>query len=317
MKAVKNTKFYLLPYVRISLLLLLLILTSCGLDLRVTPTTVSTNTPLETDSIASVTPTGWNTTTNTAIVPPTETPGPTFTPTTTATRKPQPTLTPKEAEALVEDLIATNGGCLLPCWWGITPGVTTWEETRSFLEPFATSILILRENLYGVTIDNLHESISRGGVGATILVKDNIVQTISTEVFYPLTEVLKVYGQPDEVRVYVDSQSIDALAPFVIALYYEKLGFLASYRGKTSKGEVIDICPSLIGEQQTVWYLWSPALTVSFEKAGREALLFVSPSENPFLRLEKTTNIDDKLFFEKYRDPQNASMCFQWVDPNQ
>jgi hypothetical protein len=315
MKAVMNIKFYLLLYARFSPLLVILILTGCGLPSKVTPTAVSTNTPLSTESIASVTPTVWNTATNTATVPPTETPVTTYTPTATATRKPQPTFTSKEAEEMVKDLIATNGGCLLPCWWGITPGVTTWEETRSFLEPFATRILTLRENLYGVTIDNLPESISDGGVGATIGVKDDIVQTIRTDVFYPLPQVLQIYGQPDEVRVYVDPWSIDALAPFVIALYYEKLGFLATYSGKTSKGEVIKICPSLIGEPQTIWYLWSPDLTVSFDKAGRQALLFVSPSEKPFHRLEETTNIDDKVFFEKYRDPQNTSMCFQWFDP--
>jgi hypothetical protein len=115
----------------------------------------------------------------------------------------------------------------------------------------------------------------------------------------------------------VDSQSIDALAPFVIALYYEKRGFLAVYRGRTNKGKVVQICPSSIGGKQSVWFLWSPKLIMSFEQAGQQALLFVSPEDRPFRRLEETTNINVRIFYEKFREPQNASMCFQWFDPRQ
>ena len=234
------------------------------------------------------------------------------TPSISASLTPQSTLTTEEGKALVLELIASNGGCQLPCWWGITPGETSWDDTRSFLETF-TTISNLSTNLYGVTYRNLPENVSDGAVGATISVNDGLVQTIVTDVYYPLSEVLAIYGQPSEVRIFVDSQSIDTLAPFVIALYYEQ-GFLAVFRGKTNKGVPSQICPSSIGGNQTVWFLWSPNLEMPFEKAGRQALLFVSPADKSFRKLEETTDMNVRSFYETYRDVENVENCFEWYD---
>src|SRR5688572_13990138 len=46
----------------------------------------------------------------------------------------EPTMTTDEAKRLVRDLLENNAGCKLPCWWGITPGKTTWSEARQILE---------------------------------------------------------------------------------------------------------------------------------------------------------------------------------------
>ena len=39
-----------------------------------------------------------------------------------------------EGQKLVQELLENNGGCKLPCWWGFTPGKTTWVEARQILE---------------------------------------------------------------------------------------------------------------------------------------------------------------------------------------
>jgi hypothetical protein len=59
---------------------------------------------------------------------------PTFTPTLTWT--PLPTLPSQQTRAKIEELLETNGGCELPCWWGITPNETAWPETLHFLRPY-------------------------------------------------------------------------------------------------------------------------------------------------------------------------------------
>lgn len=41
---------------------------------------------------------------------------------------PTPLSTPDDATLQVIELLETNGGCELPCWWGVTPGITKWEE---------------------------------------------------------------------------------------------------------------------------------------------------------------------------------------------
>jgi hypothetical protein len=59
------------------------------------------------------------------------------TPMPTTTLKPPtptmaPTLTTDQEQALIVGLLQNNGGCKLPCWWGFTPGQTTWQTARTF-----------------------------------------------------------------------------------------------------------------------------------------------------------------------------------------
>jgi hypothetical protein len=47
---------------------------------------------------------------------------------------PLPTLSSTEAEEKLRLWIAGVFDCLLPCWGGITPGITTWQEARQVIE---------------------------------------------------------------------------------------------------------------------------------------------------------------------------------------
>jgi hypothetical protein len=53
----------------------------------------------------------------------TSTPGPTETP---------PGLNPDELHTFVSRMLETNGDCELPCWWGIVPGETTWNDMENY-----------------------------------------------------------------------------------------------------------------------------------------------------------------------------------------
>lgn len=302
------------------ILLLGNLLSACSSDRQIFPA-VSGHTATMAATIVTRTPTFSPPThtplppTQTAAATPSQAPSPSPSPTQTWT--PQPTLPPEEAQALVLNLIADNGGCRLPCWWGITPGVTSWEKARSFLETFAIQILTLNENFYGVTIKNLPESISEGAIGANIFVKDDIVQTIRTTIYYPLSEMLQIYGQPNEVWIKVDPQSINPRAPFTIALFYSDKGILATYDGTAKKDRILQICPSDINDYN-FWLLWDPSLNLTFDIVGSEASLFVRGKQNwPIFSLEDTANInmDLKIFYETYKDPKNASVCIEFPDP--
>jgi len=73
---------------------------------------------------------------------PTFSPVPTLTitaslqPTATITLTPLPTMPGDKIQAKFDQLYQYNNGCKLPCWWGITPGITTWGEARNFLMQF-------------------------------------------------------------------------------------------------------------------------------------------------------------------------------------
>jgi len=241
---------------------------------------------------------------------PTIEPSPTPLPTWTSI----PTLNAQDAEDVIKDLVENNKGCLLPCWWGITPGETTWNEARDFLVSLRMKIIPLQKNVYGCTYDYLPDNISDGAVGATITIENDIVQSIITDVFYPLDELLFLYGQPDEVMLYANTQSIDQDAPLKIALYYKNKGFLAIYLGTTQKSEPRMICPDKL-KGHLAWYLWDPSLDVTFRIAGFKTLLFSTPTKEHFYRLEEVTDLTTMEFYEKYRLVENGSSCFEMKIP--
>ncbi|MFT3893686.1 MAG: hypothetical protein QM730_18815 [Anaerolineales bacterium] len=72
------------------------------------------------------------TSTSTLMIP---TLTPTPHPTLSATQTIVPTLSTDEALQQIKELYKDNGGCDLPCWWGIVPGETTWEQTKQLLGP--------------------------------------------------------------------------------------------------------------------------------------------------------------------------------------
>lgn len=73
-------------------------------------------------------PTGTTFVTPTSTITPTPTPPP---PTAIPTVQPVPTLSVLEEGALLSELMADNGGCELPCWWGISPGQTAAQAAKS------------------------------------------------------------------------------------------------------------------------------------------------------------------------------------------
>jgi hypothetical protein len=54
---------------------------------------------------------------------------------------------------------------------------------------------------------------------------------------------------------------------------------------------------------------------MTFDIAGRKELLFVSPSDRRFRKVEQVTNMDASQFYEMYRDQANLSKCFDFKVP--
>lgn len=46
------------------------------------------------------------------------------------------------AKSNIEELLKTNGGCSLPCWWGIYPAKTSFTTGLKQLSPLATFIAV-------------------------------------------------------------------------------------------------------------------------------------------------------------------------------
>ncbi len=235
----------------------------------------------------------------------------------TLTWTPRSTLSGSQAQAFVIELLRTNGNCNLPCWWGISPGKTPWGEAEAYLATFASSVIAMgtraEKSYYLVKFDNLPENISKGTIAASIVAWNSVVEEIQVDIYYPLTEILANYGEPDEIWVYVEGFTIMGYKPFfVIALFYARQGILTVYEGSAEAERIVQICPDRIPSVEHRWYFWNPEQRMTFKGAGKKVLLEVKD----YRLLEDAAGMDVQTFYETYKDPVNAQQCFGVEDPN-
>lgn len=255
---------------------------------------------------ASVTPT-------TTSIPPTETP--LSTPTQHHTVTPLPTLPPGEALEKITELLETNGGCKLPCWWGITPGETSWEMAQQKLAPVAEEVNILLPGHFGVIIDPPKAIYQEKGLGVSIYEEGGIIQELRMGYTYnyPISKMLNEFGSPTDIYIHARFYIlIEPPVKYYLVLFYEDQGLLARYTGGAERSEVFQICPSNIFEPDFPFtFLWSPDNPKIFE----DFLDRVPFRDLLFSPLDEVTNIDIDTFYDWYQDP-NSTACFEMPDPD-
>lgn len=212
-------------------LLFLTLVTGC------TQSTESTKTSSPTAPVLlfSASPTG--------TMPPILTPTATGTPTPAFTPTAVPTLPAEDARKSLLELLANNGGCRLPCLWGITPGKSSNQEARSVLMPLSSisaaettyfepaklrGVLLgtisplyiegeLRLNTWVAYLyedDGIVTSIGFDALEESLDKKDEYENQIKTPIYdsptfgkrvayYSLSHVLSDQGIPDSVMIYI------------------------------------------------------------------------------------------------------------------
>jgi hypothetical protein len=242
------------------------------------------------------------------------------TPTPELTRTPLPTLLPEAAEKLVKDLLVNNGGCILPCWWGIMPGVTVWNDANQFLATFTTvegpvnfTINGIRELGYQVSYQ-LNTQVSDIGFGISDGVVDDIAMDSESTIWgHTLPQLLENNGQPEEVYLYLMPDSPDG-SWFFLLINYPEQGILARYTGQATRwaefgsgGEVVpikySICPIGIGPE-----LWLRPPGTPIQIKGNPAL-----GGTDFTRylkaLPDVTKMSLEEFYSTFRGA-DATTCF-------
>jgi hypothetical protein len=308
-----------LSLVHSAFLLLSLFLVTTGCSNRAVPSTPQTTpTMVAPVPVSTLTPTK-PLLTLTRISTPTSTPLPTNTP----TLAPTPTrFPPEQAELIVLGLLENNGGCRLPCWWGIVPGQTTWKEAHDLLMPIAFDYIYI-ESPGGFTkspksnsfIASLQFPASKEIFpyypAYNFTVQDGIVEYIETTPgnvsAYRISSILNQYGQPEEVWIRTYANSLDGDLPFYIVMFYPNQGIVASYYPEAKeRANNVNACPqetfiSTLG-------LWEPKHVMTFVEAGE--VFRMDPEAWPFKRLEEATGIDEKQFFETFKDP-DSTKCLE------
>jgi hypothetical protein len=232
------------------------------------------------------------------------------------TLTPLPTRTADEAKKLVQELLENNSGCQLPCWWGITPGKTTWVEARHFLESFA---LYIREGEMGAGVQvPLPAPYSDAqSMDHAYSVKNGIVNYIRIFNFnlapnYYLPKFLESYGQPSEIWIRTFSQAEIGQQNFAFSLFYQDRGILVEYSKATPIEDVVvdgKLRNCLRGIDSPFIYLWSPEKEkMSFQDAKQKFLDTTNlPEPKPLL---EATGMDVKTFYETFKD-SNSNACLE------
>jgi hypothetical protein len=257
-------------------------------------------------------------------------PTPTPSPTETAMPTPWPTLPPDEAADKVLALLADNQNpdCLLPCWWGATPGQTRWQDIEPFLNSFALAIDFFPEHSMYAAMFPVREDINyRGRTNMTYRIDAaEIITAISvapnnTTGYDPRT-MMTLYGVPDEVWLTTMAAPREGILPFQLIVVYQQQGIsFRYYVDAASTYETVTACfepgvveterPDLFPAGPRI-YLWAPGQHKTIDEIAN------IPDERYF-PLEEKTGLTPQTLYEKFTDP-NEQPCIDtpadlWIAP--
>jgi hypothetical protein len=245
---------------------------------------------------------------------PTLQPSPTHLPTETVPSTPWPTLPPDEAENKVLSLLADNQNphCLLPCWWGATPGQTRWGDIQSHLQSFSLQTYVYSEDsLYVIAFpipSNIND-LEEFHVGYTINELDIIttigIPRLNIEGYDPPT-MMTIYGVPDEVWIKTLDAPREEVLPFQLIVVYQQQGIsFHYYTNASTDGDIVTACfepgfveleyPDLFPAGPRI-YLWEPGQPKTIDEIAN------IPREIYFPLAEKT-DLTPQTLYEKFTNP--------------
>jgi hypothetical protein len=226
-----------------------------------------------------------------------------------------PTLSPADAEAQVLALLKNNGGCRLPCFWGLTPGLIEGDKISNLLAKVGGDrrIVIKRDDLLMETL------LTIGGDSTTQLKplswlevhtkaykkRENGINVIYGDPhyleyfqYYTLPYLLSTYGPPENVYVFLDTGIADmGLGEdlYLLHLDYPKQGWVAHLQMPLGrKNNKFIGCPS---ESFTSLRLWSPS------NPARDYEL--NPAD--LFTIKEATGMTIEEFYQKFKDPANTA----------
>jgi hypothetical protein len=295
-----------------SLLLLILLLTACsgGKQTLRTPSIIE-----PTKSLANL-PTSTppeNTSTRKADAP-------TFSPTEMLTSLPTwtplVTLTTNQATKKLNEWMQYDPSCQFPCWAGIVPGVTTWEEAKSILTPVVNILAVYEGDPCVGNLCNLiewesrNEGIIRGEIvsqpDGTIIW--NHVSSSRVESVFKLNEILTLYGKPE--KAYISTSTFlmppDQLSLVLILAYpNHHFIFTAGWDAGLQGNNIVTCLHSFEGggiDMKLIDGEWSDSVIRKVAFTGRDV------SSVPMEPLEVVTDMTINQFYEKFMN-EDVNNC--------
>lgn len=184
-----------------------------------------------------------------------------------STVTPHPTLTLEQNNEITQ-LMKTNGNCTLPCWWGIIPGISRWDEisnlkSLSIISEYREDKIkpsLASAYLYFEQPGNLYPDQSY--IKPSFQMINRVIQSIrvlgtETSSAYSLRNIFTNNDKPFEIWVTTFNQYPNNKPPMEIFIFYPEQGILLEYvtEGKI-KGKNVYGCFDMAGGL----YLWDKSL---------------------------------------------------------
>jgi hypothetical protein len=333
------TPFFLRKFV---LLIIVLLLAACSKPRTLLPPNPITQTAFQSASpINSATSTSLSASTTIVTSTPvlasptltptlmqSETPKPSATePSPTYTPLPVPELSAQEIKKFIVQLIKGNAGCTLPCWWGITPGKTSWYDAYNFLKPMSTKFHSLSyDNQPGEWINEFYFDVpeyidQHREVFQTYITHSSTIDMIITDTAsvqsYNLKDLLIAFGVPSQVWLYTISEPREGYLPFELLVLFEEQGIMAKYDGFAGyQNGSVRICPGLVNPELS---LWPPDSDITFDLIIKMFWVDQFWFNNYFRPIDKAAGMSVEQFHNEFTGP-DAQDCFTtpsevWIPP--
>lgn len=287
--------------------------------IRTTPITINTIQP--TPSIATTlansgTVTIFLSPTPTITLTPTQTLLP---PTVTPTITPLPTLSVQEEGELLQELMANNGDCELPCWWGVMPGHTPTQLARDIFASQGIDDWVISNGTYLMSLGYPHgdSPYYSGDVSMRFGTINGLIQFIDISgsrrpgddgyLFmrdwqrYSLAQMLDIYGIPSYVALTNEVSADTGPDYYNLGVAFVEYGVEIHY---------ITI-PVLINGQENIcdefqYVNFIRLILYPPEKVSDISVDIISNNLNVYTFWEEVTGYDLENFYERFRDVSNS-----------
>lgn len=239
------------------------------------------------------------------------------------------TLSREVATQNLIELLETNRGCELPCWWGIVPGETNVGSIESIFVPL------------GFDWDRDYEDLGsntpyRAYVDLTSK-KNGVVQTIQVyggageETYdhneawrpYAIPRVLTRLGKPEAVYVYYPFRfDPGGMQAYRLFLYYPDLGVEIDYLGKASlldeKPGWAQACPNILETDEINLFLFRPGKAPNYLRHTLPSSSLPVPqppegaSKYDLVSWEQTTESSLDEFWRLFTESNEGTVCFDF-----
>jgi hypothetical protein len=245
----------------------------------------------------------------------------------------QPTLTWIEQESYIKELLKTNAGCDLPCWWGIKPGETSWGEAELFLHYLGVTTKEIKLESGAPYYGALHPRLSefslgfimdeeQAGIVNIVFIGGNHGSTQNQRDFetfwesYSPKKVIGKYKIPSRVLLRVPGAGgpgNSGIKGYILWIFYDELGFMIRYDGKVADLPVYHICPELKAGVDDIdrisMTLQHPDHPLPLEWDDSILTIGLSPGLPPILPIQDATGISLENFYKLFAQDDKPA-CF-------